>query len=532
MARSSSSFATRLQNRATKPKDAIHRGGTAKGVSPLARLQAINRWREQWNPLVNLVMIRARLLLEQAQRGEFADYQWTCKFAEERFPVLFSLISRRTSAILEMDWNIKTCSTEKSGFDQTLADDQKAALREAYERIDNLSEVFEHLVLATFRGYSHIQKQAGPDGEINHFECLDQWNFCRSGLYGPWVWNPEALLTTAFALGEKNLIDPEEFIIREVARPVNPIALVAYIYWGLGRKDWAGFVEIFGIPGGVVIGPPNVAVDKEAQYQTAGEDIAKGGSGFLPHGSDFKFNDSPRGGQPFKEFMEEIKQDVVLAGTGGLLTMLTESGSGTLAGNAHADTFTQIAKGESKKISECLQRGFDVEILEANFPGKPRLAYFELAANEEMETRQVVADIATLSTAGYKVTREEVEEKTGYELEEMPDPGSRIPNPSSPGNLQNRSAALAATDHVIESATKKLGIAQAQTLAPVFDRLRGILELEDPAAGRAALTQFKRDLPQMLHSINQDPATAKVLEDSLVAGLLNGFASATAQRTK
>ena len=51
--------------------------------------------------------------------------------------------------------------------------------------------------------------------------------------------------------------------------------------------------------------------------------------------------------------------------------MLTESGSGTLAGPAHQEAFNQVAKADSVMVSEALQRDFDAPTLAAAFPGWP-----------------------------------------------------------------------------------------------------------------------------------------------------------------
>lgn len=60
---------------------------------------------------------------------------------------------------------------------------------------------------------------------------------------------------------------------------------------------------------------------------------------------------------------------ITLPGTGGLLTMLTESGSGTLAGSAHQEAFNQVAKADSVMVSEALRRDFDKPLLATAFPG-------------------------------------------------------------------------------------------------------------------------------------------------------------------
>ena len=70
---------------------------------------------------------------------------------------------------------------------------------------------------------------------------------------------------------------------------------------------------------------------------------------------------------------------ITLLGTGGLLT---KSGSGTLAGNAHQEAFNQVAKADAVMVAEALQRDIDAPMLAAAFPGWPVEAVFELKTDE------------------------------------------------------------------------------------------------------------------------------------------------------
>ena len=100
------------------------------------------------------------------------------------------------------------------------------------------------------------------------------------------------------------------------------------------------------------------------------------------------------------------------------MTMLAEAGSGTLAGNAHSETFLQIARGDAAALSEVLQRDIDLPLLTEAFPGWPVQAYFEFAPPAGGDTvSRVVQDAAALAGAGYAVERGELSEKTGYALQ-------------------------------------------------------------------------------------------------------------------
>ena len=486
--------------------DMLLAGATSTGN----RARQWNRWRERYNPLRGLNMSRAVTLCEQYQRGEMADPQWVYFFVEQADADLFAILERREAALLQLDWNVKLVSGKMSRedsrletFDHTLAVEQATALREAYERIDNLPEAVSHLQLATFRGFAHCEKYRRNGGEIFHLELVDQWNMVRDLLRGRWKYNPDATTNTYYNLPEENLVDPADFLIRERDRHVNRIALIKFIRTALSDKDWDAFIEIYGIPSGVVIGPQGVQPEKEDEYKNAARDIAEGGSGYLPYGSIYTPNDSPRGVAPFRPRLDYLSEKLVLAGTGGLLTMLAQSGSGTLAGSAHQESFDQIARAEAKKISMIFQRDFDAGVLEAAFPGKPRLAYFEIAANDELDPEKISTQALNFRRAGYKIDAEELSEKSGYQLidvglqtdaqpEENPEEDShegtkaRREEPEEP--LQNRLAELA------ELPEEELPLAVSRFVERQLPRLCNQLCLGDRHAAKKLCNRIAGEL--------------------------------------
>jgi len=432
---------------AAAPTPAV--GAGAKGLNLQSLVSAANAWREYYNPLRALTLVRAVSLIEAAQRGMFAELQWLYSKIEGSDATLMALIERRTSALIALDHNFKTLPADKlpPGATATLAEDQAAALRDAYDGLDNLREAIEFLALASFRGFSHLEKiydgdlppeggvpgsppSGGSGPRITHLEPVEQWHWVRPRRYGPWLYNAAATQTVR---GQP--VDPARFIIRESPRPINRVALIAFIRKSLSQKDWDAFIEIFGLPGAVVIGPPGVPQGSETLYQTAAENVAKSASGYLPNGSSVEFSDAPRGASPFREHLRYHEEQLILAGTGGLLTMLAQSGSGTLAGSAHQETFEIIAKAEALKLSEVFQKQFDAETLDRAFPGQPRLAYFEIAANQETDVSTIVDHAAKLSQAGYRVQRDALAEKTGYDLElKAPPAGPPSPGPVGRGS--------------------------------------------------------------------------------------------------
>ncbi len=492
------------------------------------RLEAWNRSRESLNPLRGLTMPRVVSLLDMARRGLTTDLQWTYFFIEEADADLVALIERRVGAHLEMDWTIAQLEESKrdKSFDLTLADEQAAALREAYEGIDNLDEAREHFALAKFRGFGHAEKIHGADGDLTHLELVDTWNVVRRGMRGEWKYNPDALSADFDALPAGNLIDPANFIIHEARRPVDRIGLVKFIRANLAEKDWDGSLEIYGIPGGVVTMPESVPQDQQAHYEAAAKDIAEGGSGALPAGAKYQPNEGQRGASPFGERLDYLSKKLILAGTGGMLTMLTESGSGTLAGGAHAETFEIIARAEARRVSELFQRQLDAEVLRRHFDGQPTLAFFRISANEETDVGEFVDSVEKLGRSGYQVAAEQVKAKTGYLVSLKPDQtiakaGRPEPGKPTPPPILNRLPGQPGVDPAKDAKpdalsdqqwTEVLGV-RAGWLAPLKPFLVGIEKL----AGNDSLTPSAfLDLVEAMASVMPElQLDAGALADSL-----------------
>ena len=149
-------------------------------------------------------------------------------------------------------------------------------------------------------------------------------------------------------------------------------------------KDWDGYLEIYGIPSLFFVGPPGATTEKEKLYAEIAEQLASAGRGYLPNGTTVTHvNGGGAGRAPFADHLQYLDRQIALLGTGGLLTMLAESGSGTLAGTAHQDAFNQIAQADAAAISEAFQRDFDAPLLAEAFPGWPAEAYFEISIKKE-----------------------------------------------------------------------------------------------------------------------------------------------------
>lgn len=388
------------------------------------KTKPITKQREQHNPLRNLKINQAVRLVESYPRGEFADLMWTLGApfvgVEAADADLSAIIGRRADALYEMDWNCKPSTGER--FDDKLAEEQAEFLHEIAEGINNIESAIEHLALASCRGFSVVEIVDEGNGKIA-LEPVDHWNIARDGLAGDWYYNPESRQISAKRLGEEMKIDPTRFIIREVPRPFGRIAIAKFIRTNLAERDWASFTEIYGLPSGVVVMPEGTSEEGRDLFASQAEAIAEAGSGALPFGSEYFANPATTGmtSGPFRDLLDYLTEKLILVGTGGKLTMLAESGSGTLGGNAHMEVWKQLARAEAVRISRLIQQQLFEPLLKQQWPDQKVSAYWELAYREEIGSSGIIDDAVKLNTAGYRMDAEELAEKTGYKLDGVGD---------------------------------------------------------------------------------------------------------------
>jgi phage gp29-like protein len=380
----------------------------------LKNLQSAANWRAQFNPLRGLTLPHLVALLELGERGDYARLQWLYRFVEKRNSTLRAVLQRRQSSLTRLDWDIRT--TAGGGTDpRALAARQAALLRDAYGRVENLREAVTFLALAEFRGYAHLERHADRHDRTIRLQPVPQWFWARLGPDAPWQYNATA--RPGLPMPGDPVLDPARFIVRESHAPIDEVAVIAHVRQSLSQKDWDAFVETYGLPPLFLELPPDIPAEREAEYQAQADAIIGDARGTVPHGTQIHTVDSgARGQNPFAEHLRYQDELIVLAATGGKLTVLTESGSGTLAGGAHQRTFEDLAAAEAATISEVFQRQFDRPLLEKHFPGEPQLAYFELAANRSLDPDDIINQALTLARAGYEIDPRELSERTGYQL--------------------------------------------------------------------------------------------------------------------
>lgn len=404
----------------------------ARHHGPDSLVRQSNFWRDNYNPLRGLTIARLMALFEQAERGAFAEIQLTLRKTEKRFPVLKGFKEKLLSHLLELDGRVRILEQLPAGATPAMAERQRRFLQSRYDLLRNFKGSLAQIALADLRGYAVLQKHRHADGPhagaVAELYWLEPWCWAREGFYGDFYYNEnsqfgvglgncQAILGEGCRIGSAAL-PRADFIIREAESPLYEIALIAFVNWLMARRDYAAFTEIFGLPSAVVILPPNIAPGKEAEYQAAADRVAHGASGALPAGSDAKFPaQGVRGETPYEAFCDAQEKDLVLAGTGGQLTMLSQpTGLGKGASEEHDAAWAKIAVIKAVDINETLQRDFDAPELAAAFPGEPVCVAFALLTQDNEDVGALLDNVVKAESVGLQTDAAEISGRAGMKL--------------------------------------------------------------------------------------------------------------------
>ena len=474
-------------------------------MEELRRLNKI--WLERTNPLRGLSISRATSMFDSARVWGSPRLQYAYNEIEATDPVLMTCVERRQSALAGLDYRFVASSSE----DETLANEQRDALGRFVSGIENFSEVLEHMDLAFFRGFSHVQP-IWDGTKVQHVNLLDSWNFLRND-EGQWLWNPACHETT----GGLEPIGPDARLVSLVRkRAIDYPAIIIYIRHALGDRDWGRFIERYAIPP-VHFEMAAGATDKDKPlYQEAGDAAHNGQNTIRPNGSHIDFAAEARGADPFTPFIEHQDKYIVLLATGGTLTSLAQADTGSLAGGAQMEVWREIVARDGVKIAEALNRSLFRRYLELEFPGRPMAARFELS-NEAKPTADEIADLAgKLKTAGYTVDQAELEEAVGLKLVKDETPAPQLPFMNK--EVKRLSDSAVKEPEPLNRSTAELLKAFAADMSPAGKAVQELLNALDK--GEAASSPLVKEKASALLSrlpslLPDDPATAAVIAEAM-----------------
>ena len=398
-----------FMSQANKKHKNIRKGGRVKVV----RYHDLLRAKRTQNPLSGLNPAKVRRLYELYREGKYADVQLAWDALEEYDDMLGTVLERRQSALGEMEWDV-LIDARAVGEDAALqarAEAQQDYITRRLREVENLSDAIKWLGLANFRRYSALEVLPAGGGE--RWLPIHHWLLCRPALEGAWCYNEAA--ETSCARVEP--IDMSAVILREIARPIDLVAMFLISAKEAAIDGWDSFLEVYGNPALFFKMPPGTSDAQRDEFAAIIKEISSDGSGVYPDGGEIHtVETSAANADAFSSRAEWCDKALVRRATGGLLTVLAESGSGTLAGSAHMEAFRQIAANDAISIAECINRQYVRRRIAAEFPGEPVLVYFTLTQPVINDRAATVNMLCQLAGQRWRATDEAVSEEVGVEV--------------------------------------------------------------------------------------------------------------------
>ena len=401
-------------------------------------------WLERSNPLRGLSITQANSIFDCARNGDTQRLHWIYQEIETQNPILSMATTRRAGAAASFVWRV----SERAATDGKLSSEQKDAAERFFADIDNLSDLFEHLDLALFRGFAHAQP-IWEGNAVRHIELLDSWKFLKKD--GEWLFNPvcDGFSSNCVSCKDARLVTVER------RRPVDVPALAIHLRAAIGSRDWGRFIERYALPKPAVVMAQNATKQDREDYLESASALENGQVTVWPSGASLMdFAGSSRGVDPFTAFITHNEKTILMLATGGTLGSMAESGAGTLAGNAQADVWDQIVSRDAGILAAAVQRSMLLPFLASAFPGKPVAVEFGFDLTKKPTPKEIFDTAAAAKNAGYIVDQQQLEEETGYKLEKDTAPEGGFGGQTPSGFALNAKTPLQTRENGLQNAPR------------------------------------------------------------------------------
>lgn len=365
------------------------------------------QWYEYWDPLQGAdlsTLVEAR---NEARRGAFARQMLIWDEIIYSDGLLGMLYSRMVESVAMQGWKIDAAD------DSPEAQRQKNALEEFYHSVNGLQQSFGQLASAMFYGYAHLQYIEDSWGR--RFEFIPQRYWVRPGVLNEWQFNPQCYI--GVDTGES--VEDETLVVMEHQYPILFPAARASFERNHAKITWDNHMDRYGSAPVIITAPKDASAAVMDALERACEQLKSGASIVLP--PDCKAEPLKASNINENYFLSRINmadKDQVRFVMAGTLTVLNESGSGTLAGSAHTDSWNAVVSAVCSKVAEAFNTAISPLILG---DGEP-LARLHITFDTVQTPLQKAEEIAALADGGVRPEKTEIEEKIGMSIEDTREP--------------------------------------------------------------------------------------------------------------
>lgn len=334
--------------------------------------------------------------------------------------LLGMLYSRMVESVAMQGWKIDAAD------DSPEAQLQKNALEEFYHSVNGLQQSFGQLASAMFYGYAHLQYIEDSWGR--RFEFIPQRYWVRPGVLNEWQFNPQCYI--GVDTGES--VEDETLVVMEHRYPILFPAARASFERNHAKITWDNHMDRYGSAPVIITAPKDASAAVMDALERACDELKSGASVVLPPGCTAEpLKASAINENYFLSRVNLADKDQVRFVMAGTLTVLNESGSGTLAGSAHTDSWNSVVSAVCSKVAESFNACVSPLVLGEAEP----LARLQITFDTVQTPLQKAEEIATLADGGVRLEKTEIEEKLGMAVEDTRanDPSLAAANRDSAG---------------------------------------------------------------------------------------------------
>jgi phage gp29-like protein len=366
-----------------------------------------------WDPSVASGLTPQKLaqLLRGSIRGDVRYYLELAEEMEERDPHYFSVLGTRKRALTQIKPSVEPAS--KSPQDAAIAAEVEALAAEPAFR-----DMLRDLVDAFGKGFSCV--------EILWAERAGKW------VPGGYIWRDPKYFTfdyisrSELRLADFTTIDgvalPPAKFIRHLPKlksgiPIRAglarIAAWSYCFKNYSIKDWAAFLDVFGMPIRVGKYHPSATPEERRKLLQAVASIAVDAAAIIPESMMIEFIEAKSTGQVTFEGMARYCDEQVSKAVLGQ-TMSTDGHAGGLAqAKVHNQVRIDIMDDDADQLSATLNRDLVEWYVRLNYGDSTKAPRLVFPVAEPEDIAVLAGALAALVPLGLKVSQQHVREKIG-----------------------------------------------------------------------------------------------------------------------
>ncbi|MDX1755876.1 MAG: DUF935 domain-containing protein [Marinobacter sp.] len=365
------------------------------------------------HPSRGLTPAKLARILEDAEQGNLVAQAQLGEDMEEKDAHLFAELSKRRRAILGLNWDLRPPED---------ATDQE---REWTRRVENMIRVLDWETIVYDASAAILHGYACQ--EYNWDRSEGQWHLAAVDYRQPdWFMCPledRNQLRLRSTDGQGEPLRPLGWLVHThkaksgyLARGgLARILAWPYLFRNFSARDFAEFLEIYGLPLRLGKYQPGASDAEKATLMRAVVNIGHAAAGIVPHGMEMEFKEAAKGASdPFMAMVHWAESSVSKAILGGTLTSQTSaSGGGAYAlGQVHNEVRHDILISDAKQLARSLSQYLVAPLARLNTPLR-RMPQWMFETEQPEDISQYAESLPKLAEAGLRIPLKWAHQKLG-----------------------------------------------------------------------------------------------------------------------